>query len=122
VPRPHLHRQIKEQLHDGRHGATDTRILAVHGLGGSGKLQLVLNYVREYREDYSNVFWVEAGQKESIERDYFQIYQLLFDPALVTRPDAVVMAKKWFHSQTERSLVVLDSADAIDHGDDIVER
>jgi hypothetical protein len=36
VSRPHLHRQIKEQLHDKRQDATNTRILVVHGLGGSG--------------------------------------------------------------------------------------
>jgi hypothetical protein len=39
-----------------------------------GKSQLVLAYVREYREDYSTIFWVEAGQKESIEREYLQIH------------------------------------------------
>jgi NB-ARC domain len=124
VSRPLLHRQIKEQLYDGRHDAIETRILAVQGIGGSGKSQLVLNYVREYQEDYSTVFWVEAGQKESIERDYFQIYHLLFDPILVTRPDAVsvqdavVAVKRWFHGQTKRSLLVLDGADAIDNGED----
>jgi hypothetical protein len=64
VSRPHLHRQIKEQLRDGLQEAIDTRILVVQGLGGSGKPQLVLNYVREYREYYSTVFWVEAGQKD----------------------------------------------------------
>jgi hypothetical protein len=48
VSRPHLHRQIKEQLHGKRQDATDTRILVVHGLGGSGKSQLVLNYAQEY--------------------------------------------------------------------------
>jgi hypothetical protein len=31
VPRLHLHRQIKERLHDGRHDESDTRILAVYG-------------------------------------------------------------------------------------------
>jgi len=56
----HLHRLIKEQ-HDERQDATDTRILAVYGLGGSGKSQLVLNYVREYREDYLTSFWVEIS-------------------------------------------------------------
>jgi hypothetical protein len=30
------------------------------------------------------VFWVEAGQKETIERDYFQIYRLLFPEVAVT--------------------------------------
>jgi hypothetical protein len=84
VPRPHLHQLIKEQLHDERPDVTDTRILAVQGLDGSGKSQLVLNYVREYREDYSTIFWVEAGQKELIERDYLQIHRLLFGPTSVT--------------------------------------
>jgi tetratricopeptide (TPR) repeat protein len=83
----------------------------------------VLNYVREYREDYLTIFWVEAGQKESIERDYLQIYRLLFGLTSVTGhdalsiKDAVVAVKRWFHGQTERSLVVLDSADAIGDGD-----
>jgi hypothetical protein len=61
VSRPLLHRQIKEQLYDGRHDAIETRILAVQGLGGSGKSQLVLNYVREYQEDYSTVFLSRDG-------------------------------------------------------------
>jgi tetratricopeptide (TPR) repeat protein len=123
VSRPHLHRQIKEQLHDGIQDAIDTRILAVQGLGGSGKSQLVLDYVRKYREDYSTIFWVEAGQKESIDRDYLQIHRLLFDPTSVTRldivsiEDAVAAVKRWFHGQTERSLLVLDSADVIDDDD-----
>jgi hypothetical protein len=88
VSRPHLHRQIKEQLHDKRRDTTNTRILVVHGLGGSGKSQLVLNYVQEYRDDYLTIFWVAAGQKESIERDYLQIYRLLFNLRPVTGPDA----------------------------------
>ena len=33
-------------------------------------MQLVLDYVREYRGKYATIFWVEAGQKESIDRDY----------------------------------------------------
>ena len=79
VPRPRLQRKIKEELHDGlEDGASETRTLVVCGLGGSGKSQLVLNYIREYRHDYSAVFWIEAGQKESIERDYIQIHRLLF--------------------------------------------
>jgi hypothetical protein len=80
--------------------------------------------VQKYREDYSTIFWVEAGQKESIERDYLQIYQLLFDPTSVTRPDAVgvedavAAVKRWFRGRTERSLVVFDGADALDDGSD----
>ena len=127
MSRPLLRRQIKEQLHDTRQDAIDTRILVVQGLGGSGKSQLILDYVRKYREDYLTIFWIEAGQKESIERDYLQIHKLLFDPKSVINPDAVsvedavVAVKRWLHGLTERSLVVLDGADAIDDsggGDD----
>ena len=50
----------------------------VWGFGGAGKSQLVLNFIREYRRDYAVVFWIEAGSKESIERDYIQIYRLLY--------------------------------------------
>ena len=108
VPRPKLHRKIQE-LHNGK-DARETRILVVHGLGGSGKSQLVLNYMREYREDYSTVFWIEAGQKESIERDYIQIYRLLFGRAAsesIKLEDAVPAVKTWFHPQNGLSLLVL---------------
>ena len=123
VPRPRLHQKIKEQLHEKREQADDTRTLVVWGLGGSGKSQLVLNYVREYRQDYAAVFWLEAGQKESIERDYVQIYRQLFEPVVSGREvlgieDAVPAVKNWLHAQTGRSLVVFDSADAIEESDD----
>jgi tetratricopeptide (TPR) repeat protein len=123
VPRPRLHDQIRRQLHDVQHEATDTRILVVSGLGGSGKSQLVLNYVREYRMDHKAIFWVEAGQKESIERDFLQIYRQLFDrpltvaQELLKMEDVVPAVKSWFHAQTSRSLIVFDSADGIDEND-----
>ncbi|KAF6238839.1 hypothetical protein HO173_003346 [Letharia columbiana] len=70
VWRPRLHQKIKEQLRDLKDDRVeDVRILVVWGLGGAGKPQLVLNYIREYRQDYIMVFWIEAGSKESIERE-----------------------------------------------------
>jgi hypothetical protein len=56
------------------------------------------------------------------ERDYLQIHRLLFDPRSIATLDALgiedaVVVKRWFYGQTERSLVVLDNADAIDEGD-----
>jgi tetratricopeptide (TPR) repeat protein len=115
---------IKEQLHERREQADGTRTLVVWGLGGSGKSQLVLNYVREYQQDYAAIFWLEAGQRESIERDYIQIYRQLFEPAgvrgreVLRMEDVVPAVKNWFYTQIGRSLMVFDSADAIDEGDD----
>ena len=102
----------------------EVRILAVWGLGGAGKSQLVLNYIHEYRRDYAAVFWIEAGSKESIERDYIQIYRLLYGrqidagPRIVKVEDAVPAVKRWFHGREGRWLVVLDSADTIDDNRD----
>ena len=125
VPRPRLHQKIREQLHNSTDdGVEDMRILVVWGLGGAGKSQLVLNYIREYRQDYSAVFWIEGGSKESIERDYIQIYRLLYGRLLgagqdiVKVEDAVPAVKSWFHGREGRWLVVLDSADTIDNPQD----
>jgi tetratricopeptide (TPR) repeat protein len=99
-------------------------VLIVWGLGGAGKSQLVLNYIQEYRHDYSAVFWMEAGQKETLERDYIQIYRLLIDGCLAAGPetvqiaDAVAAVKNWFHCHSGRWLFVLDSADSIDNRND----
>lgn len=125
VPRPRVHQKIKEQLRNSTNdGAQEMRILAVCGLGGAGKSQLVLNYIREYRQDYSAVFWIEAGSKESIERDYVQIYRLLYGRPVGTGQeilkveDAVAGVKSWFHGREGQWLVVLDSADTIDNDQD----
>jgi tetratricopeptide (TPR) repeat protein len=83
----------------------------------------VLNYIREYRQDYTAIFWLEAGQKESIERDYVQVYRQLFGPVVrgregLSMEDVVPAVKSWLCTQIGRSLVVFDSADAIDESDD----
>ena len=100
------------------------RILAVCGLGGSGKSQLVLNYIQEYRRDYKAVFWIEAGSKETVERDFVQIYRLLYGhqigagQEIVKVEDAVPAVKRWFYDREGRWLVILDSADTIDNDQD----
>jgi hypothetical protein len=125
VQRPALHNIIEEQLHDTLTELNHTaKILVVWGLGGAGKSQLVLNYVDTYRKDYSGVFWIEAGQKASLERDYSQIYNLLFGnhplpgQERVTLEEAIQAVKAWFHGRTGKWLVVLDSADSIDNEED----
>ena len=87
----------------------------MRGIGGAGKTQLVL----QYRQDYSAVFWVEAGSRESIDRDYVQIYHLLYNvhhvvgQQITQIEDAVPAVKRWFYGRKKRWLFVLDSADAI---------
>ena len=99
-------------------------MLVVRGLGGAGKSQLVLHYVQECRSDYRAVFWIESGRKQTIERDYLQLYRQLFRGGaeagqdMVKLEDVVLAVKNYFRSQTGRYLVVLDSADSIDNEQD----
>lgn len=96
----------------------------MQGLGGARKSQLVSKYLQEYRNDYSATFWVEAGQKESLERDFLQIYQSLYGlkelhgEDAVKIDDAVLGVKNWFYGRSERWLLVFDSADSIDDEND----
>ena len=98
--------------------------MVVWGLGGAGKSQLVRDHVWTFRKDYSAVFWIEAGSRESIERDYIQIYQRLYDLSLgvgqatLKVEDAVPAVKDWFQEREGPRLVVLDSADSIDNDQD----
>jgi hypothetical protein len=73
VPRRPLHNQIHAQL---AHNAADsnTRTLVVWGFSRAGKTQLVLDYVRQHRNNYKATFWIEAGRKESPERDCGRLY------------------------------------------------
>jgi hypothetical protein len=50
------------------------RIVVVNGLGGSGKSQVVLNYVQEFRSEYSGVFWIDATRMDTVVQYYTQLY------------------------------------------------
>ena len=91
------------------------------GLGGAGKTQLVLDYVRQYRTDYKATFWIEAARKESLERDFVNLYQTLFGMQIVAGQEtvsvdnAVVGVKSWFAGQRGPWLMVFDGADTIEN-------
>lgn len=121
VGRPFLHEKLQAEFisdisHDGGHG----RIVVVHGAGGVGKSQLVLNFVQLHQGDYSAVFWVEATTKTAVERLFAQIYQLLYEVHDVAglqsarAEDAVPAVKRWFYGRRKRWLFIFDSADHVE--------
>ncbi|CAN9379920.1 unnamed protein product [Alternaria alternata] len=120
VSRRLLHDQIHAQL--GRNAAhSGTRTLVVWGLGGAGKTQLVLDYVQQHRTQYKATFWIEAGRKESLERDYVRLYQTLLGlhtaagaETTTSVEDAVTGVKSWFAGQRGPWLMVFDGADTIE--------
>ena len=126
VSRPALESKIRDQLSSGTGlDCDDSQTVVVWGLGGSGKSQLILNYIKKHRQDYGAVIWVEAGEKETIERDFIRLHRALFPEiagsgsnASVTVDVAVLGIKNWFHQLKRRALLVVDSADCIDNEED----
>jgi hypothetical protein len=93
----------------------------VWGLGGAGKTQLVLDYVQQHRTEYKVTFWIEAGRKESLERDFVRLYQTLFglhasagEETMISVEDAATGVKSWFAGQRGPWLMVFDGADTIE--------
>jgi len=89
---------MKERLHDTveRRGRS-AKILVLCGLGGAGKSQVTLNYIESYRDDYTAVFWIDAGARTRLEADYKQIRNLLHSSkrADVDLDTYVTEVKQW---------------------------
>ena len=100
-------------------------MLAVWGLRGAGKTQLVLDYLHRHRSDYKATFLVEAGRNELIEHDFVYMYQLLSGlrtiagQVVVKVDDAVAGVKSWLSSRASGWwLLVFDGADTIDDAEE----
>lgn len=79
------------------------------------KSQLVQKYIEEHGRQYYTVTWIEAGQKETIERDFVQLYNLPFPPnrnrASTTAPEAIMGVKNCLRSGEGQSLRIMDGVD-----------
>ncbi|OCK73868.1 hypothetical protein K432DRAFT_472063, partial [Lepidopterella palustris CBS 459.81] len=94
------------------------RKVAVFGLGGVGKTQVVLEFAyrtREKRPDCS-IFWIPASSVEKVKQAYLDIGQLLQIPGLTDEKiDAMQLVKqKLSQESVGRWLLILDSADDAD--------
>ena len=96
-------------------------IVVLVGLGGAGKSQLTLNYIRTHRTEYDAVFWVDARLRESLERDYIQIARLLYGGERKHEDvdQAVTAIKTWFAGRKGRWLFIYDNADSLEDEKDL---
>lgn len=117
VARPDLQDQMKQRQHDTiEQRDRSSKILVVCGLGGAGKSQLTLQYIQNYRADYTAVFWIDAGSQTRLEADYKHIRNLLHSSKRtdVDVDTCVNEVKQWCHHQQGQWLFVFDSADDVD--------
>jgi hypothetical protein len=66
-------------------------------------------------------FWIEAGRKESLDRDLVNLYQALYGVQMVAGKEtvsvesAVIRVKSWFSGWRGPWLMVSDGADTIEN-------
>lgn len=121
VSRPELEQRMRDQLSisENVQQGIEPRTIVVCGLGGAGKSQLVLRYVQQHQQHYQAVFWIQAEQRNTIERDFVQIYRQLYPRAATagtaaSSEDAINAVKSWLQTQERRCLWVMDSADDVE--------
>ena len=104
-----------------RHNTQSTVVL--HGLGGMGKTQLAIEYVRNHKKKYTAIFWLNANDEDSLRLSFRDVAQQILSnhPStsmfarvdLECELDRVVSAvKAWLSLRENRHwLVIYDNHD-----------
>jgi len=52
------------------YGRSTRSAIVLHGLGGMGKTQLAIEYIRRHKEKYTAIFWLNANDDDSLKRSF----------------------------------------------------
>jgi hypothetical protein len=109
-------------MHELLHGHSSRSCVTLHGLGGIGKTQLTIEYIRRHKEKYTAIFWLNANDQDSLKLSFRDIAQqvLKYYPStsLLTGVDlddldqVVYAVKAWLDLQKNtRWLIIYDNYD-----------
>jgi hypothetical protein len=65
--------QRLEEYFFAQQGHPRRKMFVVHGLGGIGKTQLCIEFVRRYQEKYSAVFWLDGSSEDALQRSFVDV-------------------------------------------------
>ncbi|KAF7512688.1 hypothetical protein GJ744_000255 [Endocarpon pusillum] len=63
------------KMHELLYGHSSRAAVVLHGLGGIGKTQLVIEYIRRHKEKHTAIFWLNANDEDSLRLSYRGIAQ-----------------------------------------------
>ncbi|KAI5795369.1 hypothetical protein DFH27DRAFT_612596 [Peziza echinospora] len=86
------------------------RRAVLYGIGGSGKTQIALKFIEEYREKFDSIFWIDASSSNAIEKSFSDIAAAI--PLGTGDPRKTFL--HWLSHHAEKNwLLVYDNADDI---------
>lgn len=118
--RPRLSDELSGHLKRLQGEAGVAHAVAVVGIGGAGKSQLVLHYIETHEEEYDTIFWIDVRSKETARSSYERCCRALHLPSVSTAGDVAledspsvqaVLLDLRNRSEGNRWLVVVDNAD-----------
>ena len=127
VDRHELSSALEKKLHAGGNDTDSPFALLIHGLGGTGKTQLALKYIEEYRDNYDPVLWIDAKSPEAVRSSFERCanaMQLHVDSTPTTGTEladnrtiqAVLRFLESRKSSDDKWLIVIDNADDFSWG------
>ncbi|KAH8807443.1 hypothetical protein F5884DRAFT_899840 [Xylogone sp. PMI_703] len=111
------------EMHRLLHGHKTRSAVVLQGLGGIGKTQLAIQYVKKYKEKYTAIFWLNANDRDSLRLSFKDMAQqilehhastsILVGANLEGNPDQMVNAvKAWLNThKNTRWLLIYDNYD-----------
>ncbi|NGY65940.1 TIR domain-containing protein [Lentzea sp. NEAU-D13] len=112
VGRKQLLDQLRQRLLEP--GATATLPEALHGMGGVGKTQMVVEYIYQHASEYDVVWWISAEQPAQITSSLVELAKRLGVPESTsadTAIPAVLEALRRGEPPHSRWILVFDNAD-----------
>ena len=105
--REELLKKIREKLTSDE---KELKIVAIHGLGGIGKTQVVLEFANRYRSSYKIVWWVRAEELSILSSEYASLANHLNLPTKYLKESEIINSVKKWLEENPGWLIVFDNA------------
>lgn len=76
------------KMYELLHAHSNRTYVVLYGLGGIGKTQLAIEYIRRHKEKYTAIFWLNANDQNSLKLSFRDVAQQL----LKYRPSTSLLA------------------------------